>query len=272
MPSQPPQQRRQADPRTTICLLGDLRVDIDTWTPRVPEGSKRLLVLLALHRRRLDRRWAAGVLWPDGNDERAVGNLRSAIWRLRGAGLNMLDADKMCVSLADYVRVDVDSVDAWAGRVIDGTARDQDLRIHPGSVDALDLLPGWYDEWVIMSRERLRHRVLHALESLSRFLSQCGRHNDAVEAAILVARMEPFRDSAQRTLIAAHLAEGNWIEAQRSCQRYIDMLRTELDIDPPTDLRDFMSHPWQFAAPRPTRRAGVSDELVTGPGKAGGRG
>jgi DNA-binding SARP family transcriptional activator len=252
MRAQPSQPLRREDVQSRLCLLGELRVDVGARTPRVPEGSKRLLVLLALHRRRVARRWAAGVLWPDGNDERAVGNLRSAIWRLRGAGLDVLDADKMCVKLADHVDVDVESVDAWAGRVLDGKADERDLCVHVGCVDALDLLPGWYDDWVVMSRERLRHRVLHALEALSRALSQRGRHNEAVDAAILAARLEPFRDSAQRVLIAAHLAEGNWMEAQRSCQVYVDSLQSDLGIEAPADLRDFMTRPWQFAAPRPT--------------------
>jgi hypothetical protein len=39
----------------------------------VPEGSKRLLVFVALHRDRVERRYAAG-------------NLRSALWRLNGFG------------------------------------------------------------------------------------------------------------------------------------------------------------------------------------------
>ena len=54
----------------------------------VPEGSKRLLVYVALHRSPVDRRQAAGVLWPVGSDCRAAGNLRSALWRLKGVGIS----------------------------------------------------------------------------------------------------------------------------------------------------------------------------------------
>lgn len=235
--------------QSRLCLLGDVRIDVGGWTPRIPESSKPLLVLLALHSRQVERRWAAGVLWPDGNDERAAGNLRSAIWRLRGAGLDILETTKVSVRLADHVSVDVDSVDEWAGSITAGTTGDSDLRVHPECLEALDLLPGWYEnDYVIMARERLRHRVLHALEALSRALSQRSRHDEAVDAALLAARLEPFRDSAQRVLIAAHLAEGNWIEAQRSCRLYVDLLQSELGIDAPADLRDFMCRPWDFVA------------------------
>src|SRR5690349_1193595 len=39
----------------------------------VPEGSKRLLVYVALQRGRVERRSAAGALWPVGDDVRASG-------------------------------------------------------------------------------------------------------------------------------------------------------------------------------------------------------
>jgi DNA-binding SARP family transcriptional activator len=240
-----------AVPLSRLCLLGNLCVDNGPGSApvRIPEGGKRLLVLLALHRRHVDRKWAAGVLWPNGNDDRATGNLRSSIWRLRGAGIDVLQVDKLCVGLAPHVRVDVDDVDEWAGRIVSDRPSPDDLCVHPDSLDAVDLLPGWYDEWVIMSRERLRHRVLHALEALSRTLSRCGRHQEAVEAAIVAASVEPLRDSAQRALMAAHVAEGNWNEAQRSCQVYVDLLRDELGIAPPRDLVEFLSRPWDHAAP-----------------------
>jgi DNA-binding SARP family transcriptional activator len=246
MAAQPRSWTAQSGVGCTVHLLGDLRVDMDGAVPAVPEGSKRLLVFLALHHRRVGRKWVAALLWPDCNDERAAGNLRSSLWRLRGAGIGVLQADKWSICLADGVTIDVDLVDQWAGRVIGGRLRDDDLQINPWCVDALDLLPGWYEDWVIMTRERLRHRVLHALEAVSRRLSVARRHDQAVEAAMLAARAEPFRDSAQRALIAAHLAEGNWIEGQRSCRVYLDMLRRDLGVGPPSDLADFVARPWHF--------------------------
>jgi DNA-binding SARP family transcriptional activator len=259
-------QRHPDGARGALHLLGDLRLESGAGVVPLPEGSKRLLVLLALNRRRLDRRWAAGVLWPDGSDDRAAGNLRSSIWRLRRAGIDVIDADRVCLKLADTLDVDVDLVDRWAGRVVDGTTCAADLRVHPDSVEALDLLPGWYDEWVVMSRERLRHRVLHAFEALSRTLSGRGRHYEAIEAAILAAQLEPLRDSAQRALIRAHLAEGNWIEGQRSCRVYVDLLRSELGIEPHPDLMAVLARPWAFCAqanPADLRAAAVPQETAS---------
>src|ERR671913_198893 len=63
----------------------------------VPEGSKRLLVFVALRHRRVDRRDAAGSLWPDGTDYRAAGNLRSALWRLNRAHIDVLRVDRQSI-------------------------------------------------------------------------------------------------------------------------------------------------------------------------------
>lgn len=225
---------------------------MDGLVPEVPEGSKRLLVFLALHRRRVGRKWAAAILWPDGSDERATGNLRSSLWRQRCAGIDVIEADKRSIGLTGSVALDIDVVDEWANRVIGGgRGREEDLRIHQWCVEALDLLPGWYESWIIVARERLRSRALHGLEALSRCLSVLSRHDEAVEAAMLAARAEPLRDSAQRVLIDAHMAEGNWIEGQRSCRVYLELLRRDLGIEPAPDLVEFAARPWLFTAASP---------------------
>lgn len=202
----------------------------------IPEGSKRLLAFVALHNRRIDRRYAAGALWPNGDDLRASGNLRSALWRLNLAGIHVLSADNHGLAICDDVSVDVEIITAWANRLIAGSASRDDLIIMPWGIDVLDLLPGWYDEWVLMEREHIRQRILHALEALSRKLIQLRRCAEAVEAAMIAVSAEPLRESAQRVLIEAHLAEGNWVEGRRSFEVYRDLLARELGTRPGPEL------------------------------------
>jgi DNA-binding SARP family transcriptional activator len=207
----------------------------------VPEGSKQLLAFVALRRKRVDRRHAAGTLWPDGNEERAAGNLRSALWRLRRAGIDVLLADKRSLALRADVLVDVHVMDQWATRLIGGKASAADLAVPPFWADVLEFLPGWYDDWVLMERERLRQKMLHALEEMSRRLAGAGRFADAVEAAILAISAEPLRESAQRVLIEAHVAEGNLSEAHRIWQDYRNLVHRELGVDPSGDLQDVVA-------------------------------
>jgi DNA-binding SARP family transcriptional activator len=199
-----------------VLLLGGPYVMLNGDRLEIPDGSKRLLVFVALGSRRVDRRYAAGSLWPVGNDERAAGNLRSALWRLKCAGIDLLESDKCSLTLRPGTVVDVRILCEWAGRLVDGSATQADLCAVNWRNDEMDLLPGWYDEWVIFERERIRQRLLHALEVLSRRLALAGRCAEAVEAA--------------------HMAEGNLVEGRRAYQRYRDTLRRELGVEPGREL------------------------------------
>lgn len=234
----PPFAGAQVDGRgvgQALCLLGGPYVVCDGRRSNVPEGSKRILAFVAL-RGRVDRRLAAGTLWPDGSDARAAGNLRSAVWRLKSAGIEVLDADKYVLSLHPDVVSDVHLLCEWSARLVEGRPRASDLRILSWDPEAADILPGWYDDWVICERERIRQRMLHGLEAVCRELIARGRAGDAVEAAMNAVRFEPLRESAQRMLIEAHLAEHNHGEARRAYLAYARLARTELGIQPSEQL------------------------------------
>ena len=219
-----------------VLLFGGPYVMLNGERLEVPDGSKRLLVFIALGTGRVDRRYAAGSLWPFGNDERAAGNLRSALWRLKCAGIDLVESNKSSLTLRPGTLVDVSIFCDWAARLVDGSATQTDLCPVNWRNDAMDLLPGWYDDWVIFERERIRQRLLHALEALSRRLVAAGRCAEAIEAAISAVSVDPLRESANRVLIEAHLAEGNLVEGRRTYERYRDIVRRELGVEPGRNL------------------------------------
>ena len=215
-----------------LCLVRGPYVVRGGLPVAVPEGSQRLLAYVALHGGRVDHRRAAGTLWPGGSDDRAAGNLRSALWRLKSAGVEVLRTDKTLLTLAPGAVTDVDQLCDWATRVIAGRADAADLQPFEGCMEAAEILPGWYDDWVITERERIRQKLLHGLEALGRCFLAHHRPLYAIDAALQAIRIEPLRESAQHLLIDAHLAEGNVIEALRSYDAYAAMLRSELGIRP----------------------------------------
>jgi DNA-binding SARP family transcriptional activator len=221
---------------TAVLLFGGPYIMHNGDRLEVPDGSKRLLVFVALNAGRVERRYAAGSLWPEGSDERAGGNLRSALWRLKCAGIDVVESDKCTLGMRRGTVVDVGVVDEWAARLVEGSAGATDLCLVNWRWEAMDLLPGWYDDWVIFERERIRQRLLHALEALSRRLVEVNRCAEAVDAAISAVSADPLRESANRVLIEAHLAEGNLIEARRTYERYCDSVRRELGVDPGEEL------------------------------------
>jgi DNA-binding SARP family transcriptional activator len=225
----------------SLCLLGGGPIVIKNGRRlEIPEGSKRVLVFVTLNGGRVSRRHAAGTLWPHGGDDRAAGNLRSALWRLRGAGIDVLHADKWMLYLDPELSVDITQLSQWASKVIRGEADVSDLEKVELNPEALDLLPGWYDEWVLFERERVRQRLLHAMESLTRWLISRGLFADAVEVAVTAVGREPLRESGQRVLIEAHLAEGNFVEARRAYMAYAEILGAELGVTPGVELAEMV--------------------------------
>lgn len=219
-----------------VGVLGGLSLTCDGRRLAVPPGSRRLLAYLALHPSGVDRRVAAGVLWPEVEDGRAAGNLRSALWRLQQVGCPLVLAEQSWLGLADDVEVDLTSLEAWATRVLAQTPASGDLGVDPGPIAELELLPGWYDDWVLAVRERMQLRLLHALEALSRLLRRAGRPAAAVEAMHVAVLAEPLRESGQLALIEAHQAAGDWIAAQRQYDAFRSILRREIGVEPSDEL------------------------------------
>jgi hypothetical protein len=194
----------------------------------VPEGSRHLLVFVAVRIGWAERCYAAGIQGPTGDDIRAAGNLRSFRWCLNSIGIRLLKTDKYDLAMRHDVLGDLHIVDACAIRLIRGSAPSEDRGMISPGVDVIGLLPGWYDDWELMERERIVQRLLHALETLGRQLAQTGRNAQKVDAAMMAVTAEPLCETAQDALIQMHIGEGNWVEGRRSFEAYRNLLEREL--------------------------------------------
>ncbi|MDQ6726058.1 MAG: transcriptional regulator [Actinomycetota bacterium] len=200
-------------------------------------GLQRLLAFLAVADRAVDRARLAGVLWSDTSESRATANLRGSLWRLRQTELALLEGRGNMLGLHPAVHIDLRCARTHAERLLGrhGGPRPDDLA--PRALTN-DLLEDWYDDWLLMERERFRQVRLHALEALCDQLVQSGRHPEAIEAGLGAVAGEPFRDSAQRALIRAYLAEGNVSEAERQYRSYQALLSRSHMAGPAFSLAD----------------------------------
>ncbi len=203
-------------------------------------GLQHLLAYLAVNDHSLRRVHVAGILWADVSDERAGGNLRSALWRLRLAGLDLVGVDRDYLRLSPTVMVDVREASRLAKFVLDPTADVTALGLED-LLEAGELLPGWYDDWVVLERERQRQVCLHLLEGLCKRWTRAGRYEKAIMAGLAAVAGEPLRESAHRALISAYLAEGNPGEAVRQYRRYCAILHKELRLEPSAQMTALLS-------------------------------
>lgn len=197
----------------------------------LPTSAQRVIAYLALHDHPLLRVHVAGTLWLETPEDRACANLRSALWRLHQPGYELVRSTRRQLSLAPFVSVDYRETTALAHRLLADSDPDTPIDVDEAALCA-DLLPDWYEDWVLVERERFRHLRLNALEALCERRLATGRFRQALEAALAAVVGEPLRESAQRTLIKVHLAEGNYAEAVRQYRLYRALLQDRLGLEP----------------------------------------
>jgi DNA-binding SARP family transcriptional activator len=220
-----------------VTLLGAFRLTAAGRELRLPAGAQRLVALIAV-RGRIGRSRLAGTLWPDVPEPRALASLRTAIWRVNREVSDLVECAGGQVALAAAVEVDVRTLVAQSIELLQKGPLG-DLRFATDLPDH-DMLPDWDDPWLTEERERLRQLRLHVLEAIADHFADGGYYGLAVDIALCTLRADALRESAHRTLVRAHLAEGNINEARRAylaCER---ILRRELGIEPSAAMRGLL--------------------------------
>jgi DNA-binding SARP family transcriptional activator len=223
-----------------VSVLRGFELRCDGNLVALPWSAQRLVAFLALHDRPLQRSYVAGSLWLDSSEVRAGHSLRTALWRLRQPRVRVVEDGSDRLSLVSSARVDLWETSLVAEDVLREGALPESI---PSFRDALssDLLPDWYEDWVLVERERFRQLRMHTLETLCRRLTAAGRWAEAVDAGLASVAGEPLRESGQRALIAAHIAEGNHHEALRQYNFYCTMLDKELGVSPSQQMEELIA-------------------------------
>jgi DNA-binding SARP family transcriptional activator len=221
-----------------IALLRGFELSSDGEIVQLPLSAQRVLAFLALHNRPLQRLYVAGALWLDSSESKANASLRSALWRLGRTTQRLVDATPTHLALAHDVEVDVTEAKTLAESVIaggDALALDRTAVLSRAG----EILPDWYEDWVLIEREHFRQVRLHALEALCDQLAVAGRFAESTEAGAAAVKAEPLRESAHRVLIKAFLAEGNPSEALRQYGHF-QALIGRLGLEPSQLMEDLM--------------------------------
>jgi len=210
----------------------------------VPPSSQRLVAFVALHDRDVRRGHVSGALWLDAPEERASASLRSALWRTPSpGGCPLIMASTTHLWLNPDVKVDFR---VTVPRVLSALAGDEatdrtiDVLQHELALLGDDLLPDWYEDWVLIERERFRQLRLHALEQISERLTDAGLYSQALQAGLAAVAAEPLRESGHRQVVNTHLREGNISEALREYHSYARMLAEELGVAPSAAMKQLI--------------------------------
>jgi DNA-binding SARP family transcriptional activator len=215
----------------------ELRRNGEPWD--LPLSGQRVLAFLALHDRPLLRVYVAGALWPGSSEARASASLRTVIWRLHTPDTCMIAISGSHLGLAEGLDVDVRETQRAARRILSGDEAVEGLLDR--LVHARDLLPDWYDDWILIEREQLREQRIRALEKLCDDLTARSRYAEAAQAGLAAVASEPLRESSHRALIRLHLAEGNESEALRRYTEFREQLERKLGLCPSSRMEELLS-------------------------------
>ncbi|MFR9730570.1 AfsR/SARP family transcriptional regulator [Saccharopolyspora sp. MS10] len=237
-----PLPRPKAGERLRLALLGGWSLHRDGAGVPVSSNGQRLLALLAL-RGRMQRELVAGTLWPGTDDQSALANLRTTLWRVRRRVQGAITGDGTEVGLGAEVSVDVHELITTGDRLLNGDPAEPiaDWAAIGHTLARHDpLLPGWYEDWVLAERERLQQIQVHALEIAAERLVQSSQLATALEVAHAATLVEPFRETAHCAVVEVLLKQSNPAQALRHYRRYEQLLDRELGIEPSRRLRELV--------------------------------
>jgi SARP family transcriptional regulator, regulator of embCAB operon len=196
--------------------------------------QQRLIAALALFGPR-NRRYMSGLLWPDNPEARALESLRVSVHLVSRQAPGLLVNGGPVLSLADSLRVDLHDCLEQVGSCVESrwsTPNDGCL----SRIRQAELLPGWYEDWVILEQNRLRNFRLRALVGHARRWLEQEEAEKAAEAATAALELEPLQEACVGLLMSAELKLGNRARAWHAFEDFRARLKFELGVDPSTHL------------------------------------
>lgn len=213
-----------------LTLLGRFAVTIDGAERSLGHPCRRLLGLLGIRGELgFSRMQAAALLWPDDTQEHAAKHLRTCLYRLGDVSKRLVERTDRELSVASGAVVDY-LVATKRGRAL--CARQDRFAELDTTPFEHELLPDWDEDWVLVERESFRQLRFAALEAIAERYIESGRNDAAIQACLLVTRVDPLRESAHRIIARAHAREGNPAQALRQLNAYAETLGREIGMPP----------------------------------------
>lgn len=240
--------------RLSAHMLGAFRVSIDDqlvegW----PNGRGRALLkyLLAHLDRPVARDLLMDAFWRHAKPEAARNSLNVAFHGLRQA-LRKATAVPVVMFEEGSYRLNPD-LSVWldfkeferhvqAGRPLEAcgelAAAASQYEVATGLYQG-DFLPeDPYDEWPVVTRERLRLAYLDTLDRLSRIYFGRGEYASATGLCQLILARDHCREDAHCRIMRSFSRQGQHNLALRQYQACVEALRSELTVDPAPGTRD----------------------------------
>lgn len=234
----------------SITLLQGFRVthsDGDAAVKFTRQAQALLAYLLLERRGNHSRKRLLGLFWGDLDEDRARRCLRTSLWRLRralepdpipsGTYLVTTDANEVGFNWESDYWLDVE---VFRDRLSTAVAQPAET-LGPVAVQELEetvqlydgeLMDGFYDDWVVVERERLAHLYVDGLHLLMHYHKQQGDYERSLHYGRLILEQDGLREDVHREMIRLYMANGQRALALRHYELCRDSLLAELQVPP----------------------------------------
>ncbi len=236
--------------RLTIHALGQLTITLDgqPLTSLSSRTAEALLVYLVCEKRPLSRQFLADFLWDERAPERASANLRTLLTMMRKSLGDFLHITRQSVAFNFDSSYWLDSLvleeqlTALSPLLQQGHVLDKETLARLEAAVSLyqgDFLEGFYltesrgfEEWMLLTHERLRRLVKTALEKLVAYTLANGLYEQGIGYARQLVALDPLAEAGHRQLMWLLARSGQRNAALQQYQSCHILLAEELAVAP----------------------------------------
>lgn len=266
-----------------IYLLGSMQT---VWGNgrqlRLTRTAQSLLAYLALFQNKSHRReLLADLFWKDQSDRNARRCLSTTLWRMNkelkrellGESAAFLDTKTMGeiqFSPGANLWIDVAAFERKANLALhthtaemdehEACLLEQAVQLYRG-----ELLEGYYDDWVLLERERLNMLFLRCLSRLMYYHHQQKEWPRSIHYGQRILQIDPFREQIHRELMLLYLENGQRSQAIQQYELCHRLLVEELGIEPLPETQSLyreILNPPATAVPTPQYEAKTLDQIL----------
>jgi WD40 repeat protein/class 3 adenylate cyclase len=223
-----------------IRLLGQFDIRLDGKRVIIPTRTAQslfaYLVLTAGTPHRREK--LAGTFWPDTTDENARKNLRQELWRIRKAFSaqqfstdEYLNAEELTIAFNRSAPYWLD-VSQLERPEIDLESLTANLALYQG-----ELLPGFYEDWIMLERERIQGIFETKMDQLLKQLVAAEHWTAVQEQGERWLSLGHTLEPAYRAIMLAYGARGDMAKVSSTYQRCIEELREQFGLEPSAETR-----------------------------------
>lgn len=223
-----------------VWLLGQFEIRVEGRRAVIPSRAAQSLLAFLLmtagtqHRREK----LAGMLWPEMSEENARHNFRHELWRVRKSITPPSPTSPEYILAEDFTIGFNPNANYWLDVLqLQRPADDLQSLVSNLSLYHGELLPGFYDDWVGLERERIAGVFEQKMQPLLEQLISDRQWQHVLEWADRWIALGQTPEPAYRGLMRAYAALGEPAKAALAYEHCAEALRNDLGVEPSPETR-----------------------------------